>query len=694
MVIRKIISKTGLYLCITMIVALAFMLNGCGGGGSGDGGGSWGGGGGGGSTPSPTDTTPTVTSCSMTTSVPGSECTINGSGFGKSQDGKASASYVSFINSNLMGGSQDAISYTYWSDTKIKCITPNLVAGQNYTVAVYVISSSGSATGSSTTASSANTITVQAGSNTPSVSSISPTSVNEASGAALTILGSNFGTSQATGSYVAFTGSSGTSIQSNSTTWTNTQIICSLPSTVKQGTASVYVHTDSGGNSSSSSLTINSATTPAITKVSPAYVNQSSTTPITILGSNLGDTAGSVYYGSTQQANCTSWSSTQVVCTLPTSVTAATTTVSVKTSSGVTTNTLTFTVVSATAPTIVSISPSSISSGSSTPISITGTNLGTTQGTGYVSFGTTQQTSVTSWSNTLVVCTVPTSVTTSASVKVRTSAGTDTNEVTLNIGSTGGKIYAIFVGINAYPSNPLNYCVNDVTGMKSSLTSCNLWSTASVTTLTDAQATKSAILSAISSVGSQVTSSDTFMFYYSGHGSSLSGKAYIIPVDSTGQASSCISDTELYTYLSAINTSAKKFIVLDSCYSGGFISKDPGLKARYVPLVGSVPEFKGGGFLKALENLSNEVTLCASSGSQTSLESSGLQHGVFTNYIIDGFGNGATIGPADTTSAGFITGEWVFNYASPKTIAYVSSLGRTQTPQMSNNYTGNMVIKQ
>ncbi len=525
-----------------------------------------------------------------------------------------------------------------------------------------------------------------------------------ASGQDCNINGSNFGSTRSlkynSQSKVTFMPNTagGTSVDASVYSyWSDTYIRCTTP-TLVNGINYIVVVTivDSSGTPSSSSntssqgntITATTTATPAITSISPTTTAIG--TSITISGSNFGTSQGSGYVlfglpiGGTVQSSVAYWSNTTVTCVVPTTVSPGSVPVSIVTGASQTSNSSSITIVSATSPYLTVITPTSVMQGSS--IVINGANLGSTAGR--VNFGSVQQTVTTSWSSTGVTCVVPTTVPTGAvSVSVTTSDGTTTNAVTLNVGTvSAGKIYALFVGINAYPTSPLNYCVNDSNGMQANLVPSTLWSSAQIYTLADAQATKSGIQGAIATIAGQLAAGDTFFFYYSGHGSNSGGVSYLVPVDSDGFTTSCISATELSNWVGVMNTSAKKVIAFDSCYSGGFIGK--GLTSKFMPIKGSQTVFTGIGFDKQMETVTNMVFLAASAGSETSIETSALQHGVFTYYLMNGLGTGATLGAAASGSS--VSAVGLFNYASPQTTTYYDS----QHPQVQNNYGGDLVIKQ
>jgi hypothetical protein len=133
-------------------------------------------------------------------------------------------------------------------------------------------------------------------------------------------------------------------------------------------------------------------------------------------------------------------------------------------------------------------------------------------------------------------------------------------------------VYGINVQNSQYSSDNLNYCVADATSMKTLLEASGF----TVTIRTDAAATKANMLSDIASLGSDVTA---FAFYYSGHGyksSSSQTNGYICPYGSIGNTGNLVSGamlsvSELQTAVKAVPV-FQKTIILDSCYSGSFVS--------------------------------------------------------------------------------------------------------------------------
>ena len=94
--------------------------------------------------------------------------------------------------------------------------------------------------------------------------------------------------------------------------------------------------------------------------------------------------------------------------------------------------------------------------------------------------------------------------------------------------------------------------------------------------LKDLSATKEAIINGIASTFSGADENDISYFYFSGHGSytGVFETSYILPTDVDGSIDTAISVDELEIALSAIP--GTKVVILDSCFSGGFIGKGKG----------------------------------------------------------------------------------------------------------------------
>lgn len=130
---------------------------------------------------------------------------------------------------------------------------------------------------------------------------------------------------------------------------------------------------------------------------------------------------------------------------------------------------------------------------------------------------------------------------------------------------------AIVVGNDTYPNliqGNLQGCVNDARAMKETLEGYGFH----VILVTEDQATKQGILSALNQVGTQIKPNERFVFYFAGHGSKTpDGGGVLLAHDiAEGDFSKAISKVELSGALTSIPVQAKT-VLLDACYSDGLL---------------------------------------------------------------------------------------------------------------------------
>lgn len=223
-------------------------------------------------------------------------------------------------------------------------------------------------------------------------------------GTTVTLNGSEFGSPQDDG-YVSFG-----STQASITSWSDTQIQCTVPSGVS-GVVQVTV-THDGGTSSELSFSV----VPNITGRNPTSGTVG--TSVTLTGTAFGGTQGASYvsFGSTQATSYTSWADGQIVVAVPAGASGSlqiTVTTAGGTSAGVA-----FSVV----PYLSSIDP--ISGFVTSEVTLDGTGFGSSQGSSYVSFGATQAVTYTAWTDTQVKALVPVAAPGLLQVALTTSGGT------------------------------------------------------------------------------------------------------------------------------------------------------------------------------------------------------------------------------------------------------------------------------
>jgi len=295
----KIISRLQ-SLAVLLVICSLQALSGCGGGG------------GGGQETSPPPA-PGISSLSPNSGAVGATVTITGSNFGSSQG----TSTVTFNGTSA--GTASA-----WSATSITVTVPSGAATGNVVVTVGGQASNGVSF----------TVTVPA----PSITSLSPTSGPV--GTAVTIAGTNFGSSQGS-STVTFNGTSA----GTASAWSATSITVTVPSGAATGNVVVTV----GGQASNGVSFTVTVPAPSITSLSPTSGPVG--TAVTIAGSNFGSSQGSsmVMFNGASGGTASAWSATSITVTVPSGATTGNVVVTV---GGQASNGVTFTVGASSANTV------------------------------------------------------------------------------------------------------------------------------------------------------------------------------------------------------------------------------------------------------------------------------------------------------------------------------------------------------
>ncbi|MEL6988019.1 MAG: caspase family protein, partial [Bacteroidota bacterium] len=141
-------------------------------------------------------------------------------------------------------------------------------------------------------------------------------------------------------------------------------------------------------------------------------------------------------------------------------------------------------------------------------------------------------------------------------------------------------LYALLVGINAYPKIPLSQCVADVAKVKSYLDSIKEdFGEQHIFALTDDQANKANVVQHIQEELGKAEDGDTVLFYYSGHGAQeKSGGVFPTEHDGLLECLVChakedeenylLADKELRFLFSNFKNNPHIVTVFDSCHSG------------------------------------------------------------------------------------------------------------------------------
>ena len=254
----------------------------------------------------------------------------------------------------------------------------------------------------------------------PAIIGVSPPSAPV--GVPVTIMGSNFGTTQGS-SKVSFNGTTAVP-----TSWSDTSIQVPVPSGAASGNVVVTV---AGVGSNGLNFTV-LPSPPSITSLNPTsggVLNY-----VTISGANFGASRGSstvTFNGTPDNPNFSSWNSVSITTLVPAGATTGNVVVTV---GGQSSNAMLFTVTKPT-PSITSLNPTSGLAG--TPVTITGTNFTAIQGTSTVTFNGTLATP-TSWSTGNITVPVPTGATSGNTVV--TIGGVASNGVPFTVNSAAPSI--------------------------------------------------------------------------------------------------------------------------------------------------------------------------------------------------------------------------------------------------------------
>src|SRR5438034_24071 len=157
---------------------------------------------------------------------------------------------------------------------------------------------------------------------------------------------------------------------------------------------------------------------------------------------------------------------------------------------------------------------------------------------------------------------------------------------------------ALLVGINAYPGNELQGCVNDVTDMADFLVSHVGFDESDIRLVTDDRATTQAIVERLNWLTQGVQAGERILFHYSGHGAQFpirdqNGKVTrvdecICPVDFDWTEPRAIRDKEFHQLFASVPKGVEFTWVSDSCFSGDlarvFLLSNLKVKVKAMPM--------------------------------------------------------------------------------------------------------------
>ncbi|MDX2066417.1 MAG: caspase family protein [Fimbriimonadaceae bacterium] len=222
---------------------------------------------------------------------------------------------------------------------------------------------------------------------------------------------------------------------------------------------------------------------------------------------------------------------------------------------------------------------------------------------------------------------------------------------------TAGEKIALLVGVNEYEGDDwsdLRYALNDVNMLADALEKQG-WTVLKMTTNANRNSVNypsaENIRKRIRGLAATMTSADLFMFYFSGHGFTRQGAAYLATpeADSADLNRTNLPVTDLIS-LSSRLASERKVFMIDACRN----STDKALVIKKADIQDT--EQMSDTMMQALSAISTRVrgaaVITSCREGQTSIEDARLGHGLFTYHIIRGVeGRAAAEGKPVTAGA-------------------------------------------
>lgn len=247
------------------------------------------------------------------------------------------------------------------------------------------------------------------------------------------------------------------------------------------------------------------------------------------------------------------------------------------------------------------------------------------------------------------------------------------------------KRWGIIIGINGYDDaniNGLRYAAQDAQAVYNVLThpATGSFRKEHVHLLTsggEGQPTRSNILESLAVLRKTAGPEDTVLFYFSGHGLTQQGENYLLPIDARTSipGETAIPLSRVYQ---AIRDTKRQIILLDACHSGWHRSKgvmSGRMSASFADVVFAEAE--------------GRVTFTSCNIDESSFEDDSLESGVFTYYLLE-----ALRGEADASGNQAVTALEANLYLGEKVRAWAFKNRRPQTPRLSGNILGEIVLTQ
>lgn len=199
------------------------------------------------------------------------------------------------------------------------------------------------------------------------------------------------------------------------------------------------------------------------------------------------------------------------------------------------------------------------------------------------------------------------------------------------------RLHIFTVGINTYQAGvgPLTFARKDAQAFSDSLRiqARPLFDTVIVTSLFDGRATKKAIDSTFRVIRDNVDTTDTFVFFFAGHGALVKNHLYLAGAqtrslsDEDNLRDEGIMDDLLITLMRDIQVKSK-LMVLDACHSGQVLAAFNGKEALGANAVNNLQV--------GIRNTGDIAILAATDSLGLAMEQGQLGHGLFTYALLQG----------------------------------------------------------
>ncbi len=229
--------------------------------------------------------------------------------------------------------------------------------------------------------------------------------------------------------------------------------------------------------------------------------------------------------------------------------------------------------------------------------------------------------------------------------------------------------YGILCGISTYKDSSMNveYSAKDAQDLKAALLKSYNWKDGNITLLLNSGVTGQAIYNAIVEVAQKADPDDMVLFYFSGHGSKVPDAAPFDEADGQDETlidynGNYIRDDTLSDWFKELPTS-KYVVFLDTCFSGGQIKgilSGPGLAGSFSDAGdGFGADFFTSQIQTDLDDLKHGVVVTACDSDELAGETSALENGIFTHFLLQSF---SRVG--DRNQNNWVSAEECFQYAS------------------------------